>query len=111
VNGRLLEIIQLCTLLYKLLELVSGQGTIGWCGYLGRCEGWWLYSQIYAHWQSISKDLVTYYQKYVDENSKKEIKAILIQYYQILLVVHPGHCESKSFGGLGVLTRYQKSYQ
>ena len=60
--------------------------------------------------QSTSKALVAYYQKYVDEASKKEIKDILIQYDQILLVADPWCCESKKLGGPGARAPYQKSY-
>uniref|UniRef100_A0A2K6LJX8 Small ribosomal subunit protein uS9 n=1 Tax=Rhinopithecus bieti TaxID=61621 RepID=A0A2K6LJX8_RHIBE len=67
-------------------------------------------AQIYAIPQSISKALVAYYQKYVDEASKKEIKDILIQYDQTLLVADPRRFESKKFGGPGACARYQKSY-
>ncbi|XP_028714626.1 40S ribosomal protein S16-like [Peromyscus leucopus] len=66
-------------------------------------------AQIYAIRQSISKALVAYYQKYVDEASKKEIKDILLQYDQTLLVADPRCFESKNFGGLGACARYQKS--
>ncbi|XP_059639858.1 small ribosomal subunit protein uS9-like [Cornus florida] len=47
-------------------------------------------SQIYAIRQSIAKALLTYYQKYVDEQSKKEIK---------------------KFGGRGAPAKFQKSYR
>uniref|UniRef100_A0A2K5Z161 Small ribosomal subunit protein uS9 n=1 Tax=Mandrillus leucophaeus TaxID=9568 RepID=A0A2K5Z161_MANLE len=68
-------------------------------------------AQIYAICQSISKALVAYYQKYVDEASKEEIKDILIQYDQTLLVADPRRYESKKFGGPGACVRYQKSYR
>ena len=42
-------------------------------------------AQIYAIRQAISKALVAYYQKYVDEASKKEIKDMLISYDRTLL--------------------------
>ncbi|GBM11407.1 40S ribosomal protein S16 [Araneus ventricosus] len=61
--------------------------------------------------QAISKALVAYYQKYVDEASKKEIKDILIQYDRSLLVADPRRCEPKKFGGPGARARYQKSYR
>ena len=41
---------------------------------------------------------VAYYQKYVDEASKKEIKDILMAYDRTLLVADPRRCESKKFG-------------
>ncbi|MCE0482014.1 40S ribosomal protein S16 [Datura stramonium] len=46
-------------------------------------------SHIYAIRQSIAKALVAFYQKYVDEQSKKEIKDILVRYYRTLLVDDP----------------------
>jgi small subunit ribosomal protein S16e len=68
-------------------------------------------AQIYAIRQAISKALVAYYQKYIDEASKKEIKDILIQYDRTLLVSDPRRCEPKKFGGPGARARYQKSYR
>ncbi|XP_072589834.1 small ribosomal subunit protein uS9-like [Vulpes vulpes] len=76
-----------------------------------RVKGGGHVAQIYAIRQSISKALVAYYQKYVDEASKKEIKDILIQYDRTLLVADPQRCESKKFGGPGARARYQKSYR
>ena len=54
---------------------------------------------------------VAYYQKYVDEQSKKTIKDILIQFDRTLLVADPRRCEAKKFGGPGARARYQKSYR
>merc|ERR1712041_27175 len=68
-------------------------------------------SQIYAIRQALSKSLVAYYQKYVDEQSKQEIKDILIQYDRSLLVADPRRNEPKKFGGPGARARYQKSYR
>ncbi|CAO2608690.1 40S ribosomal protein S16 [Lemmus lemmus] len=76
-----------------------------------RVKGGGHVAQIYAIRQSISKALVAYYQKYVDEASKKEIKDILIQYDRTLLVADARRCESKKFSGPGARARYQKSYQ
>jgi len=68
-------------------------------------------SQIYAIRQSIAKSLVAYYQKFVDEASKKEIKAILVNYDRSLLVADPRRTEPKKFGGPGARARFQKSYR
>ncbi|XP_036620442.1 40S ribosomal protein S16-like isoform X2 [Trichosurus vulpecula] len=46
-------------------------------------------AEIFAIQQSISKVLVAYYQKYVDEAFKKEIKDILIQCDRTQLVADP----------------------
>ncbi|ELK24038.1 40S ribosomal protein S16 [Myotis davidii] len=103
VNGRPLEMIEPRTLQYK--ERFAGVDI------RVRVKGGGHVAQIYAIRQSISKALVAYYQKYVDEASKKEIKDILIQYDRTLLVADPRRCESKKFGGPGARARYQKSYR
>ncbi|CAN1243246.1 40S ribosomal protein S16 [Linum perenne] len=61
-------------------------------------------SQIYAIRQSIAK-------KFVDEQSKKEIKDLLVSYDRTLLVADPMRWEPKKFGGRGARSRFQKSYR
>ena len=68
-------------------------------------------SQIYAIRQAIAKAIVAYYQKYVDEASKREIKEILMAYDRQLLVADARHAEPKKFGGPSARARYQKSYR
>uniref|UniRef100_A0A2K5JZ75 Small ribosomal subunit protein uS9 n=1 Tax=Colobus angolensis palliatus TaxID=336983 RepID=A0A2K5JZ75_COLAP len=105
VNGRPLEMIEPRTLQYKLLEpvLLLGKERFAGVDISVRVKG--------GGHVSISKALVAYYQKYVDEASKKEIKDILIQYDRTLLVADPRRCESIKFGGPGARARYQKSYR
>lgn len=76
-----------------------------------RVKGGGTTSQIYAIRQAIAKGIVAYYQKYVDETSKREIKETLTQYDRSLLVADPRRCEPKKFGGPGARARYQKSYR
>ena len=68
-------------------------------------------SQIYAIRQAVAKGLVAYYQKYVDEAAKKEVKDIFARYDRTLLVADPRRCEPKKFGGRGARARFQKSYR
>lgn len=68
-------------------------------------------AQIYAIRQALAKGIVAYYQKYVDEASKKQIKDTLVQYDRTLLVADPRRCEPKKFGGPSARARYQKSYR
>ncbi|GAB6030008.1 40S ribosomal protein S16 [Chamberlinius hualienensis] len=113
VNGRPLELLEPQLLRHKLLEpiLLLGRDRFSGVDIRVRVKGGGHVSQIYAIRQSISKALVAYYQKYVDEASKKEIKDILIQYDRALLVADPRRCEPKKFGGPGARARYQKSYR
>ncbi|XP_049938024.1 40S ribosomal protein S16 [Schistocerca serialis cubense] len=113
VNGRPLEMVEPRVLQYKLQEpvLLLGKERFSGVDIRVRVNGGGHVAQIYAIRQAISKALVSYYQKYVDEASKKEIKDILIQYDRTLLVADPRRCEPKKFGGPGARARYQKSYR
>ena len=68
-------------------------------------------SQIYAIRQAIAKSIVAYYQKYVDEYAKNQLKQALVAYDRTLLVADNRRCEPKKFGGPGARARYQKSYR
>ena len=68
-------------------------------------------AQIYAIRQAIAKAFVAYYQKYVDEQAKDEIKEVLLNYDRTLLVADPRHMEPKKFGGQGARVRRQMSYR
>ncbi|XP_065883676.1 small ribosomal subunit protein uS9-like [Dysidea avara] len=113
VNGKPLHLVQPSTLRYKLEEplLLLGRERFEGVDIRVRVRGGGQVSQIYAIRQAISKSLVAYYQKFVDEASKKEIKDILTQFDRTLLVADPRRCEPKKFGGPGARARYQKSYR
>ncbi|RMY18177.1 hypothetical protein D0866_13251 [Hortaea werneckii] len=68
-------------------------------------------SQIYAIRQAIAKSIVAYYQKYIDEHSKNQLKQALVAYDRTLLVADNRRMEPKKFGGPGARSRYQKSYR
>ena len=68
-------------------------------------------SQIYAIRQAIAKSIVAYYQKYIDEYAKNQLKQTLVQYDRTLLVADNRRCEPKKFGGKGARSRFQKSYR
>merc|ERR1719479_125038 len=76
-----------------------------------RVNGGGTVAQIYAIRQAISKALVAFYQRYVDEASKQEIKQILLSYDRSLLVADPRRKEPKKFGGRSARARFQKSYR
>uniref|UniRef100_A0A2C9NED5 Small ribosomal subunit protein uS9 n=1 Tax=Glossina morsitans morsitans TaxID=37546 RepID=A0A2C9NED5_GLOMM len=113
VNGRPLDQIEPKVLQYKLQEplLLLGKEKFAGVDIRVRVNVGGHVAQIYAIRQAISKALIAFYQKYVDEGSKKEIKDILIQYDRTLLVGDPCRCEPKKFGGPGARAHYQKSYR
>lgn len=113
VNGRPLDLVEPQLLRYKLMEpvLLLGQEKFSGVDIRVRTKGGGQVSQVYAIRQAIAKALVAYYQKFVDEASKNEIKDILTQYDRSLLVADPRRAEPKKFGGPGARARYQKSYR
>merc|ERR1739849_22269 len=113
INGKPLEQVEPKPLQFKLQEpiLLLGKDRFSEVDIRIRVKGGGRIAQIYAIRQALSKALVAYYQKFVDEQSKKAIKDLLVQHDRTLLVADPRRCESKKFGGPGARARYQKSYR
>merc|ERR1712200_311572 len=111
VNGRPLDLVEPVTLRMKVQEpiLLLGKERFAGIDIRVRVRGGGQTAQLYAIRQAISKAIVAYYQKFVDEASKKEIKSLLARYDRSLLVADPRHCEAKMFGGPSARARYQKS--
>ena len=76
-----------------------------------RVKGGGASNQVYAVRQAISKGIIAYYQKYEDEQTKRELKQVMLQYDRNLLVADPRRHEPVKFGGNGARARYQKSYR
>jgi small subunit ribosomal protein S16e len=112
-NGSPLELVQPLVLQQKVYEpiLLLGKEVFQNVDIRIRVTGGGVVSQLYAIRQALAKAIVAYYQKYVDEASKKELKDLLMQYDRSLLVADPRRMEPKKFGGPGARARYQKSYR
>jgi small subunit ribosomal protein S16e len=106
-------VIQPETLRWKIMEpiLLLGRQRFSNVDIRLRVKGGGRVTQSYALRQAIAKGLVAFYQKYVDEQSKNEIKNILLSYDRTLIVADPRRCEPKKFGGPGARARFQKSYR
>merc|ERR1739845_281734 len=113
VNGKPLEQVEPKPLQFKLQEpiLLLGKDRFSEVDIRIRVKGGGRIAQIYAIRQALSKALVAYYHKFVDEQSKKAIKDLLVQHDRTLLVADPRRCEAKKFGGPGARARFQKSYR
>ncbi|KAL7753361.1 40S ribosomal protein S16 [Sorochytrium milnesiophthora] len=113
INGSPIDLVQPEILRYKVYEpiLLLGKDKFAGVDIRVRAHGGGHVSQIYAIRQAIAKAIVAYYQKFVDEASKAEIRAKLVEYDRTLLVADPRRCEPKKFGGAGARARYQKSYR
>ena len=78
-NGVPIDLVQPDTLRLKAVEpiLLLGKERFANVDIRIRVKGGGHVSQMYAVRQAVAKSLVAYYQKYVDEASKKEIKDLL----------------------------------
>ena len=112
-NGAPIELIQPETLKFKAMEpiIMLGRQRFANLDLRIRVKGGGHVSQMYAVRQAIAKAIVAYYQKYVDEQTKKELKDALLTYDRTLLVADPRRMEPKKFGGRGARARFQKSYR
>ncbi|KDD73182.1 ribosomal protein S9/S16 [Helicosporidium sp. ATCC 50920] len=112
-NGAPLDLLQPDTMRLKVLEpvLLLGRQRFANVDVRLRVRGGGHVAQVYALRQAIAKGIVAFYQKYVDEQSKNEIKDVLVGYDRSLLVADPRRSEPKKFGGQGARSRYQKSYR
>jgi len=112
-DGVPIELIRPETLRHKVYEpiLLIGASKFQNVDIRIKAHGGGQVSRIYAIRQAIARGIVAYYQKFVDEAQKKELKEILVSYDRSLLVADPRRCEPKKFGGPGARARIQKSYR
>ncbi|CRG86774.1 40S ribosomal protein S16 [Talaromyces islandicus] len=113
VNGQPLQLVKPEVLRFKVYEplLIVGLDKFAGVDIRVRVTGGGHVSQVYAIRQAIAKSIVAYYQKFVDEHSKNQLKQAFIQYDRTLLVADSRRAEPKKFGGPGARARFQKSYR
>jgi small subunit ribosomal protein S16e len=113
VNGCPLDLIKPEILKMKVYEpiMLLGKERFAKVDIRIRVRGGGYVSQIYAIRQAVAKAIVAYYQKFVDEAHKKEIKDILTSYDRQLIIADPRRTEPKKFGGRSARARFQKSYR
>eukprot|EP00190_Bangiopsis_sp_CCMP1999_P007815 CAMPEP_0198724094 /NCGR_PEP_ID=MMETSP1475-20131203/1593_1 /TAXON_ID= ORGANISM="Unidentified sp., Strain CCMP1999" /NCGR_SAMPLE_ID=MMETSP1475 /ASSEMBLY_ACC=CAM_ASM_001111 /LENGTH=145 /DNA_ID=CAMNT_0044485499 /DNA_START=81 /DNA_END=518 /DNA_ORIENTATION=+ len=113
VNGCPLDLLEPEVLRVKAFEpiLILGREKFADLDIRIRVKGGGFTSQVYAIRQAIAKGITAYYQKFVDEASRKQLRDLLISYDRSLLVADPRRCEPKKFGGRGARARFQKSYR
>jgi len=113
INGTPLRFVEPEILRVKAFEpiLLCGQDRFANIDIRIRVRGGGYSAQIYAIRQCIAKGIIAWYQKYVDEASKRELRELLVGYDRSLLVADPRRAEPKKFGGHGARARFQKSYR
>ena len=113
VNGKALGLIEPESLRLKVFEpiFLVGGNKFKDVNIRVRVQGGGQSNQIFAVRQAIAKALLAYYQKYHDEQSKRELKEVFLQYDKTLIVTDPRRAEPKKFGGKGARARFQKSYR
>jgi len=113
VNGRPLHLIEPESMRLKVYEpiFIVGGNQFKDLSIRVRVSGSGSMAQVMAVRMAIAKGLIAYYQKYKDEQSKRELKDIFLQYDKGLMVCDSRRCEPKKFGGKGARARFQKSYR
>ena len=113
VNGVPIDLVEPAALRQKVLEpvLLLGQDRFSEYDIRIRVRGGGYTAQIYAIRLALSKSIVAFYQKHLNESTKREIKEILLEYDRNLLIADPRRCEPKKYGGPGARARAQKSYR
>merc|ERR1711972_580208 len=113
INGVPIDLVEPALLRQKVLEPVTLIGMDRFRQYdiRLRVRGGGYTAQIYALRQALAKSIIAFYQKHLEEFTKREIKEILMEYDRKLLVADPRRCEPKKFGGRGARARKQMSYR
>jgi small subunit ribosomal protein S16e len=113
VNGVPIDLVEPALLRQKVLEpvLLLGMDRFSKYDIRLRVRGGGYTAQIYALRVALARAIVAYYQKHLEEFTKREIKEILLEYDRKLLVNDPRRCEPKKFGGPGARARKQMSYR
>ena len=113
VNGKPLNLVEPAALRAKVYEpiLLLGGKRFENLNIHIKVRGSGQTAQIYAIRQAICKGIIAYNQKFVDEETKRHIKDIILQYDRNLLVADPRRAEPKKFAGRGARARRQKSYR
>ena len=113
VNNRPLQLVEPAGLRDKLYEpiLLLGGSRFANLNIRVKVSGGGQTAQIYTIRQAICKGIIAFNQRYVDEETKRTIKDVLLQYDRSLLVADPRRPEPKKFAGRGARARRQKSYR
>ena len=113
VNGKPLQLVEPAALRTKLYEpiLLLGGKVFTPLDMRIKVHGGGQTAQIYAVRQAIARGLIAYYQKYVDEDAKRHIKDVLLQYDRGMLVSDPRRPEPKKVAGRGARSKRQKAYR
>merc|ERR1711935_34880 len=113
VNGVPIDLVEPALLRQKVLEpvLLLGMDRFSKYDIRLRVRGGGYTAQIYALRAALARAIVAYYQKHLEEYTKREIKEILLEYDRKLLVNDPRRTEPKKFGGPGARARRQMSYR
>merc|ERR1712007_48835 len=113
VNGQPISLVQPEILRFKVYEpvLILGLDKFAGVDIRVRVSGGGHTSQVYAIRQAIAKSIIAYYQKFVDEHSKNQLKQALVAYDRTLSSPTTEDASPRKFGGPGARARYQKSYR
>ena len=113
VNGKPIDLVEPQIMRTKLLEpiLLLGHEKFAQFDIRIKVRGGGYISQVYAIRLAMCKALIAFHQKFIDEQSKREMKELLLEYDRNLLVADLRRMEPKHPGGPGARAKKQKSYR
>merc|ERR1712226_1016906 len=113
INGVPIDLVEPALLRQKVYEpvLLIGMDRFKQYDIRLRVRGGGYTAQIYALRLALARAIVAFYQKHLEEFTKREIKEILMEYDRKLLVADQRRCEPKNFGVRGPRARKQMSYR
>ena len=113
INGKPIDLLEPEIMKTKIMEplLLLGHEQFAKFDIRMRVRGGGQIAQVYAIRIALAKALVAYHQKFVDEQAKRQIKELLLEYDRSLLVADLRRCEPKKVGGRGARAKKQKSYR
>merc|ERR1719454_62177 len=108
VNGKPIQLIEPESMRMKVYEpiFIVGADRFQDLSIRVRVKGSGSMAQVMAVRMAIAKGIIGYYQKYKDEQSKRELKELFLQYDKGLLVSDSRRCEPKKVGGKGARARF-----
>ena len=113
INGTPIDLIEPEILKFKVFEPLLLLGETGFrdIDIRIRVKGGGYVSQIYAIRQAIARGIIKYFEKFVSEIKREELRNIFLNYDRSILVGDSRASEPKKPGGKGARSKYQKSYR
>jgi len=113
INGKPFNVLKPDILRLKLSEVTNilGHARLSRFDLKVLAHGGGQVSQMYAIRQALARSILAFYTKFLDVESRLELRDLIMASDRTLLVADPRRCEAKKAGGRAARARFQKSYR